>query len=40
MTYALTYDTTTPNALPMKGDPELRKVLRETNEIVSSIVYK
>ena len=40
MTYALTYDTTTPNALPMKGDPELRKVLREASEIVSSIVYK
>jgi hypothetical protein len=40
MTYALTYDTATPNALPMKGDSELRRVLQEANEIVSSIVYK
>jgi hypothetical protein len=40
MTYALTYDTKTPNALPTKSDPELRAALKEVNAIVSSIVYK
>ena len=40
MTYALTYDTKTPNVLPMKGDPALREVLLEATNIVHSIVYK
>ena len=40
MVYAMTLDTKTPNALPMKNDPGLLAVLREASVIVGSIVYK
>jgi hypothetical protein len=40
MVYALTLDTKTPDALPMKNDPALQAVLREASGIVRSIVYK
>ncbi len=39
MAFALTYDTTDPNQLPRKGDPELNQVLREATAIVRSIRY-
>lgn len=40
MVYALTYDTTTPNELPIKGDASLRAALREATQIASTVVYK
>jgi len=40
MVYAMTFDTKTPNSLPMKNDPGLLAVLREASVIVGSIVYK
>jgi len=39
MVFALTYDTTDPNQLPRKGDPELTEVLREATAIVRSVQY-
>ena len=40
MVYSVTYDTTTPNALPKKNDSQLQTVLKEADQIVASIVYK
>jgi hypothetical protein len=40
MVYWVTYDTTTPNALPKKNDSQLQTVLKEADQIVASIVYK
>ena|SRR5215469_8792127 len=40
MVYALTYDTTTPNELPFKGDPSLGVALSEATQIVSTVIYK
>lgn len=40
MTYALTYNSKTPNVLPLKGDKQLSQVFEETNNIVNSIQYK
>jgi hypothetical protein len=39
MAFALTYDTTDPDALPRKGDPELNQALREATAIVRSVRY-
>jgi hypothetical protein len=39
MAFALTYDTTNPNELPRKSDPELNQVLREATAIVRSVRY-
>lgn len=40
MVYAMTLDTKSPDALPMKDDSGLRAALREASEVVRSIVYK
>jgi hypothetical protein len=40
MVYALTYNTNSPNGLPLKGDPTLRQVMQEANDIINSIKYK
>lgn len=40
MAFGLTYDTTDPNQLPRKGDPELNEVLREASAIVRSVQYR
>jgi hypothetical protein len=40
MAFALTYDTTNPNQLPHKNDPELNRILREASGIVVSVHYR
>jgi hypothetical protein len=40
MIFSVTYDTKTPDQLPVKGNPELQQVLREATQIVRGIEYK
>jgi hypothetical protein len=40
MAFGLSYQTNGVNTLPEKSDPHLTEILRETNAIVASIVYR
>ena len=40
MVYALTYNTNSPNGIPLRGDRTLRRVMQEANGIIDSIKYK
>jgi hypothetical protein len=40
MAFALTYDTTNPNQLPHKADPQLTRILQEASGIVASVRYR